>query len=67
MTKWLKNLAEKFPEITHLHSIGKSVNNRELWVLIISNNPREHILLKPEFKYVANMHGNEVLNLFKDN
>ncbi|CAD5210609.1 unnamed protein product [Bursaphelenchus xylophilus] len=61
MTVWLNKYANKFPFITKLHSIGQSVQGRELWVLIIGTNPREHELLKPEFKYVGNMHGNEVV------
>lgn len=60
MTDWLKKLSEKFPSLTFLHSIGKTVQGRELWVLIISNNAKIRELLKPEFKYVGNMHGNEV-------
>jgi len=61
MTEWLKQLADKYPNITHLYSVGKSVQGRELWVLTVAKNPREHQLLRPEFKYVANMHGNEVV------
>lgn len=60
MTTWIKDLADRFPHITYLYSIGKSVQERHLWVLVVSRNPREHELLRPEFKYVANMHGNEV-------
>lgn len=33
---------------------------RELWVLLISKNPETEVLLKPNVKYIANMHGNEV-------
>ena len=33
---------------------------RDLWVLLISKNPHEEPILKPNVKYVANMHGNEV-------
>uniref|UniRef100_A0A183CH82 Peptidase_M14 domain-containing protein n=1 Tax=Globodera pallida TaxID=36090 RepID=A0A183CH82_GLOPA len=60
MSKWLKDLADRFKDITWLYSVGKSVQGRDLWVLVVARNPREHELLRPEFKYVANMHGNEV-------
>lgn len=59
MEKVLKGLAARFPAITRLYSAGRSVEGRELYVLEISDNPGIHEVLEPEFKYVANMHGNE--------
>lgn len=62
-----------------LHSVGKSVKGRELYVFVLSSTPDKHVpgksfslvcnvvtflVLfkgKPEFKYIANMHGNEAV------
>ncbi|XP_068611174.1 carboxypeptidase M [Brachionichthys hirsutus] len=52
---------DSYQNITHLYSIGQSVKGQELWVLALGRVPDCHTVGIPEFKYVANMHGNEVL------
>ncbi|XP_004675963.1 PREDICTED: carboxypeptidase M [Condylura cristata] len=61
MEAFLKNVAHNYSSITHLHSIGKSVKGRNLWVLVVGRSPKEHRIGIPEFKYVANMHGDETV------
>ncbi|KAH8261915.1 hypothetical protein KR026_001673, partial [Drosophila bipectinata] len=61
MESFLKDIAASYPTLTRLYSIGKSVQNRDLWVMEIFATPGSHVPGVPEFKYVANMHGNEVV------
>jgi len=58
--KSLKSIAQKYPDITKLYSIGKSVKNRDLWVMKLSRNAKVDDN-RPEFKYIANMHGDEIV------
>ena len=60
LTDFLININSEFPTITNLFSIGQSVQGRELWVLEISDNPAINEI-EPEFKYIANMHGDETV------
>ncbi|XP_026815454.1 carboxypeptidase M-like isoform X1 [Rhopalosiphum maidis] len=61
MTKFLRTTSSRFPNLTALYSIGKSVQGRDLWVMVVSSSPYEHMIGKPDVKYVANMHGNEAV------
>jgi len=59
--KELKSLAKKHPQLSKLYSIGKSVEKRDLWVMKLSSNAHLVDDDRPEFKYIANMHGNEIV------
>ncbi|XP_048661274.1 carboxypeptidase M isoform X2 [Marmota marmota marmota] len=61
MEAFLKSVAQNYSSITYLHSIGKSVKGRNLWVLVVGRFPKEHRVGIPEFKYVGNMHGDETV------
>lgn len=62
LTELLKSLVQKYPNIANLTSIGKSVENRELWVMRITKDPTVDVPGKPKFKYVGNMHGDETVS-----
>merc|ERR1712131_505585 len=59
MREYLQLIKYTCPEITRLYSIGTSVQGRDLLVLEFSTAVGRHEPLKPEFKYVGNMHGYE--------
>ncbi|XP_076035544.1 carboxypeptidase D-like isoform X2 [Oratosquilla oratoria] len=61
MTSFLRAMSATYPNLTALYSIGKTVQGRDLWVMVVSASPYEHILGQPNVKYVANMHGNEAV------
>ncbi|XP_044735136.1 carboxypeptidase E-like [Chrysoperla carnea] len=58
----LMDVHAKCSNITRVYTLDeKSVRGVPLYVIEFSLRPGHHELMKPEFKYIANMHGNEVL------
>ena len=60
MQAYLQQIHKRCPNITRMYSIGHTIQGRELTVMEITENPGKFVSLKPNFKYVGNMHGNEV-------
>ncbi|XP_074600459.1 carboxypeptidase D-like [Brevipalpus obovatus] len=61
MTNILQRIHQSYPHLTNLYSIGQSTQGRQLWVMLISKDVNQEILMKPNVKYVGNMHGNEAI------
>lgn len=58
----IEKVSQKCPDITYVYDLNKpSYRGKPLRVIVFSDNPKEHEPLEPEFKYVGNMHGNEVV------
>ncbi|XP_030756758.1 carboxypeptidase E-like [Sitophilus oryzae] len=58
----LRDVNTKCRNITRVYALNEpSVLGIPLYVIEFSTRPGRHETLKPEFKYIANMHGNEVL------
>ena len=76
LTAFLQNITNAYPAISRLFSIGKSVQNRDLWVrnaglqililkvVELGDNVGENEAGEPEFTYIANMHGDETVGRF---
>ena len=53
-------LTRKYPQITRLDKIGTSIQGRSIYSVKVSDNP-DRDELEPEVKYIANMHGDEIV------
>lgn len=60
LTTELQAYAANEPNICRLHSLGQSVQGREIWAMLITDNPEEEED-EPEFRYIGAIHGDESL------
>ena len=61
LTARLVQIAKEHPDRAFLYSIGKSAQNRDLWVMAIAKSqPQSHVLLRPEVNFVGNVYGSEL-------
>jgi Zinc carboxypeptidase/Carboxypeptidase regulatory-like domain/Dockerin type I domain len=60
VTSMLQDYAAAHPTNCRLYTLGQSVQGRELWAMLITDNPDVEED-EPEFKYVSTMHGDEPL------
>jgi hypothetical protein len=60
MTKALHDLAEAYPELLTLESIGKSVAGRDLWLVTVNNPETGPDTEKAAIFIDGNIHGNEI-------
>ena len=61
LTSLLHEFEAKYPSVAKVHKVGTSVENRALWAIQISDKVDTVEPGEPWFKYVGNMHGNEVV------
>ncbi len=57
----LAAIAQAYPQITRLHSIGKSIESRDLWALKISDHPELEEADEPGVLYTGNIHAREII------
>lgn len=60
VTAILEKIAEAYPELTRLESMGKSYKGRDLWVLTVTNFETGSPEDKPAFYVDGNIHSNEI-------
>src|SRR4051812_36261268 len=60
LEKALKALVEAHPDLLTLSSLGKSVEDRDLWCVTINNKKTGSDRSKPAMYVDGNIHGNEI-------
>ena len=58
----MQAITSSYPNLVRMVSIGKSVHNRDIWCLKITDNP-DAAEDEPEVKYTAAIHGDELTGI----
>ena len=62
MVDMLLNLSVQYPDIAERYNIGHSTEGRQLWAVRINGHVKHpRMLLTPSVKFVANIHGDELV------
>ena len=60
MTQALHDIVEAYPELLSIESLGKSVGDRDLWLITLNNSNTGADRNKTAIFIDANIHGNEI-------
>jgi len=60
LTQALQSLAKAYPQMATVRSIGRSVQGRDLWAIILNNPKTGPAESKPGYYIDGNIHGNEI-------
>ena len=60
MSRALHDLADAYPELLSIESIGKSVGGRDMWLVTLNNAETGPDTAKPALFIDGNIHGNEI-------
>ncbi len=63
MVTELQQIATDYPDITRLHNIGQTVQNRDIYVLEITDNPDVDEPDEAEVRIIGNIHGDEFMSM----
>lgn len=60
LTQFMKEIAEKYPSLCSMHSIGKTWEGRDIWCMEVTNKETGKALDKPALYIDGNTHAGEV-------
>ncbi|KAH8039923.1 hypothetical protein HPB51_009179 [Rhipicephalus microplus] len=65
MTDFLKKVSTDYPHFTRLYSAGKSLQSRDLWVLLVTKNPQEEHCSSPTSSTLPTFTATRLFSIFR--